>query len=946
MADEARSVTVRLNAMVDGYIRDIRRAGQATESAFRGANVQIGQLNDGITQLNQNTSQLNTNTHTLTQQITNGDNSLDRYSGRLKLLAKILGTIGPGLIPIGAVGIPAVTGLASALTLTAIGAGATVLAFQGVGDALDAIEKARLEPTVENIEAAQIAMGRLSPATQQFVQQLRSLAPLGRQLRFSAAEGLFPGFTEALDTIESRGPEAAAILEEITDTIGDLGARAADSLAGDEWDEFFDFLQTDSRQTLTDMGVAVGNLTRAFTELLMAFDPLNDDFTGWLVDSTDDLAEWADGLSQTEGFKDFVAYVRTNGPQVAATFGAIAEAAVDIVQAAAPIGGPVLKGIEALARGLSAIADSDAATPLIAMYAASVLVGRGAKAVTALRAAVAAVGITAASTRTALLSLNTVQFGAALAGIYGINAAFEKLTDNNLTETDLTRGLEALSDGRWTGNLEDVGGHLVNINAAMGKVNDVMSDIFTLGIDRSSLEDAEDFVSQLDEALAALVEGGRAEEAAAAFDKIVKKGTDAGVSAEDAEKHFTQYALALDNAKAAGEDFEGPDADGAARSLSDAARAAEDFRRAVESVNRVLAGRASWRDYEAAVDAAAASLREHGRTLNIDTAAGRANEQALDDMASTAVKLAENLRGPGRARFLIRAREDIIDAARAFGKGRSEARALADELLDLDSLSAEATLELRDRASAKLARVQAALEKYGLTEGEASAALRDVASGRIKTVQGLIDKYGLSEREATALLKDLAAGKLRNIISLQNQADRDITSTITINTIRNEYFNQKRRDIANLQATGGMWSGNVQTYASGGMDVPNGHQPEIAGAGAWRVWAEPETGGESYIPHANDHRRPRAKEILSRTADMFGGRVEWYADGGWARAAGPDLRRMESSRSQAANWPTHFTMSGRLDSEFGPAYVEGVASVAARAEIDEERRFDEVRSGR
>ena len=36
-----------------------------------------------------------------------------------------------------------------------------------------------------------------------------------------------------------------------------------------------------------------------------------------------------------------------------------------------------------------------------------------------------------------------------------------------------------------------------------------------------------------------------------------------------------------------------------------------------------------------------------------------------------------------------------------------------------------------------------------------------------------------------------------------------------------------------------------------------------------RVWAEPETGGEAYIPLAND-RRARSKAILANVAQRFG----------------------------------------------------------------------------
>lgn len=56
-------------------------------------------------------------------------------------------------------------------------------------------------------------------------------------------------------------------------------------------------------------------------------------------------------------------------------------------------------------------------------------------------------------------------------------------------------------------------------------------------------------------------------------------------------------------------------------------------------------------------------------------------------------------------------------------------------------------------------------------------------------------------------------------------------------------------------------------YADGGHE---NHVAQMAPAGAMRVWAEPETGGESYIPHAAS-KRQRSEAILSETAHLFGG---------------------------------------------------------------------------
>lgn len=61
------------------------------------------------------------------------------------------------------------------------------------------------------------------------------------------------------------------------------------------------------------------------------------------------------------------------------------------------------------------------------------------------------------------------------------------------------------------------------------------------------------------------------------------------------------------------------------------------------------------------------------------------------------------------------------------------------------------------------------------------------------------------------------------------------------------------------------------------------HVAQIASAGSWRVWAEPETGGEAYIPLA-PAKRARSLRILSEVANRFGGQFvpiqKRFADGG------------------------------------------------------------------
>lgn len=73
--------------------------------------------------------------------------------------------------------------------------------------------------------------------------------------------------------------------------------------------------------------------------------------------------------------------------------------------------------------------------------------------------------------------------------------------------------------------------------------------------------------------------------------------------------------------------------------------------------------------------------------------------------------------------------------------------------------------------------------------------------------------------------------------------------------------------------------GGIPAYANGGIrrleQYANGghrrekHVAQIANAGDWRLWAEPETGGEAYIPLARS-KRGRSTAILNDVAKIFG----------------------------------------------------------------------------
>lgn len=103
------------------------------------------------------------------------------------------------------------------------------------------------------------------------------------------------------------------------------------------------------------------------------------------------------------------------------------------------------------------------------------------------------------------------------------------------------------------------------------------------------------------------------------------------------------------------------------------------------------------------------------------------------------------------------------------------------------------------------------------------------------------------------------------------------------------------------------------TFANGGIRPPvfgfaNGtenHLAQIAPAGAMRLWAEPETGGEAYIPLSRMKRR-RSERILAEVASRFGGT---YLPGRVTQHANGSASEGQAERASTAQTVVNFTQN-------------------------------------
>jgi hypothetical protein len=301
---------------------------------------------------------------------------IDKLSGRLALLAQAAAVLGPALVPIGAAAIPAIAGLAAQLTAVAAAAGVTVLAFQGVGDALKALNAYQIDPSAEHFKKLNETMDAIGPAGVVFVHTLQQMRPELQKLQDVAQQGMLPGVTDGIQELMTLAPQAQKIISHIAATLGELASSAGKNLAGPRWEEFFAWLDRTAAPTLEAMGKSIGLVIEGFANMLVAFTPVSDSFTSGMLGMAAAFRDWSEGLDSSQGFQSFVDYVQQSGPQVMDLLGSLVQLLVSISEAAAPLGSVVVPALTAIADVLSAIAKSDAGTPIFTMLAAMSLLSR------------------------------------------------------------------------------------------------------------------------------------------------------------------------------------------------------------------------------------------------------------------------------------------------------------------------------------------------------------------------------------------------------------------------------------------------------------------------------------------------------------------------------------------------------------------------------------------
>lgn len=384
----------------------------------------------------------------------------------------------------------------------------------------------------------------------------------------------------------------------------------------------------------------------------------------------------------------------------------------------------------------------------------------------------------------------------------------------------------------------------------------------------------DDLIGQLDEVIRVRYQGGQAafEEGEAAIQ--LKEKLVAMVGAKDSELASTQRVTEAQKGASSASREQAEALEEQKRQADQAKEALDGMIESLDKLNGIqLSFNEANRRYIEQLAETAETLNANGKTLDINTEKGRANSRALDDQAKAAYELAEasarqaeKVGGAtaGQGAFtasLDASRRSLIDTAIRFGMTEAQAKTYADSVLRIPATASTQVLTPGSvQAQSQLRLVMDAVHNIPPNKSVNVGALTEAAR------QKLVD-LGFTVRT----LPDGTVEVTANTQAAKNSLNSFLAAPAT-KVVQIVYKGQQ----AWQTGAGTIYSahGNVVSFAGGGMWSET-HSPQIvrASPGTVRVWAEPETGRESYIPWAMD-RRARATAILGQTAAGFGYRLQ------------------------------------------------------------------------
>lgn len=271
------------------------------------------------------------------------------------LLSSVL-ALGPTAAPVLASVSAGVVGIAAAFATAGIGA----LAFGGV--AVPVLR--RVFEETDNLTAKEREARKALEGFQSFWS------------RFTASfqTPILDMFIQSLGTLQTALTGLKPVFSASITAVADLLNQLDTAIKSSQMQTFFNWLAKNVGPAVQAFGAIFGNVMLGVMNLMMAFGSVAVDMQNGLVNLTQRFAEWTAGLSKSQSFKEFIAYVNSNGPVLMSILGQTATLFINLMKAMASLGQVLLKGIDGLLRFTNQLLAAHPAVGQVAV-AIGVLVG-------------------------------------------------------------------------------------------------------------------------------------------------------------------------------------------------------------------------------------------------------------------------------------------------------------------------------------------------------------------------------------------------------------------------------------------------------------------------------------------------------------------------------------------------------------------------------------------
>ncbi|MEU0236785.1 hypothetical protein ABZ234_03775 [Nocardiopsis sp. NPDC006198] len=600
--------------------------------------------------------------------------------------------------------VPAVGALAGGLG--AVASGFTAAGVGAAGFALAAIPA---------IREANSATDNLTAGQREFQESMGGLTASWQTFRAATDRPVLQAAASGLDVANVGLRLLTPATNRTASALSTLGDEAQEALGNPRWTAFFSFISRQANPSTITFGRSIGNLTSGVAGLVMNMEPLWTVVAPGLERSTARFAEWG---HEAENFEGFIAWTIANGPVFTEMFGSIASAAIDVGVAIGPLGTIYAQGLTVFAEAISMVAETapwllQAAIAAKTAQVAFQLFGRvNTGLIQPMRELPGHIreytsSLSTVGTNATTAATGTSRFSGALSGAVGALGGPWGIA---IAAGVIALGAFATAKARARQETE---AYTAAIQADAGALGESARALAVKNLEEEeTLQLAERLGFSTDRVTdAVLRQGGAYEEVVGSIDEQIAaydRMYDAGeISHQQWSGSVTQLmelrdaideeATAVDGAgesyrrqtEAMGPVREGQDELNA--SMAEGAFQARDLRTALDALTgaHVSAVEAE-SNFQAAVDAATASIATNGSTLDLNTEQGRANEATLRQIRDTTIANTEATRLNGESvaeqtATAARGREEFVRVARQMGLTSTEAEDLADEYLGIPS---------------------------------------------------------------------------------------------------------------------------------------------------------------------------------------------------------------------------------------------------------------------